>query len=93
MCIDTSWYEEFVSTVNDFSIFVGDTAGDFGNFSVLDEDISLLRKISIDDSCIFEKIALLESNIEEERFVEKFSHFRDGRYFILFELIRPYTDV
>ena len=75
MSINTSGDKEFTCTVNDFCVFVGYNGCNFGNFTILNEDISLLRKICVDDSGVLEKITLSESDVREERFVEKLSHF------------------
>jgi hypothetical protein len=74
MGVNTSWYDKFVCTVDDFGSFVGDAGRDLCNFSILDKYITMLRQIGINDSGIFEKVTLLESNVREKRFVEKFSH-------------------
>lgn len=63
--VDTSGDEEFVRAVNHFSILVGYVAGDFCNFAILNENISLLRKICIYDSCVLQKIALSESDVKQ----------------------------
>lgn len=63
--VDTSGNEKFVGAVNDFCILVGYVAGDFCNFAILNENITLLRKICIYDSCVLQKIALSESDVKQ----------------------------
>jgi hypothetical protein len=55
MCvsIDPSRDKKFITAIDDFSILIRNTAGNLGDLSILYQDISLLRKISIDDSGIF----------------------------------------
>lgn len=67
--IDSSRNKNFIGTVDDLSIFGCDVFGDFCNFTILDEDIGLFRKVRIDDLCVFKKITLSEMNIFDERFV------------------------
>jgi hypothetical protein len=62
MSINASWDEEFSRTVNNLGCFMSDRGRYFSNFSAFNKNISLLSHIGVDNSCIFEEIALVKPN-------------------------------
>jgi hypothetical protein len=56
-----AWNDELSRAVDDLSIFMGDIFWNLGNFAIFDEEISDFCEIGVDDPCVFEEIAMVES--------------------------------